>query len=130
MAELVADIQERIEERARRVPLDRVLVSDEAKRWAETLRRRSVIELRAIRADPTALAALLSAANAQRARAASAAVRCLDGRDLDTLLGVLEAMAAWERADWRARPAEDALLVAVRQALVETSMAQLDVMQA
>jgi len=119
MAELVADVQERVTERARRMPLDRVLESDEAARWAETLRRRSVIALRTARANPQVLDSMLAAANAERARLAgqpAERLRPLDARDLDTLLSVLEAMPAWASVDWRRRE-QDGLLASVRGAL-------------
>ena len=119
MAELVADVQERVAERMRREPLDRVLGSDEGVRWAETLRRRSVIALRAVRGEAGALDSLLAAANAERARLVglpAARLRPLDARDLDTLLAVLEAMPAWTAVDWRER-AHDSLLASVCGAL-------------
>lgn len=119
MVELVSDIQERVTERARRTPLDRVLESDEAQRWSETLRRRSVITLRSVRGDDGALASFLAAANAERARLVGMPadrLRPLDVRDLDTLLAVLEAMPAWASVDWRARE-RDSLLTSVRGAL-------------
>ncbi|WP_448188616.1 hypothetical protein [Azospirillum sp. sgz301742] len=119
MAELVADVQERVTERMRREPLDRVLASDEAMRWAETLRRRSVIALRAVRGAAGSLDSLLAAANAERARLVgmpAARLRPLDGLDLDTLLAVLEAMPAWSTVDWRKRE-HDSLLASVQWAL-------------
>ena len=119
MAELVADVQERVTERARRMPLDRVLESDEAARWAETLRRRSVIALRTMRGTPQILDSVLAAANAERARLTgqpAERLRPLDARDLDTLLTVLEAMTAWTAVDWRSRE-HDGLLASVRGAL-------------
>lgn len=119
MAELVADVQERVSERARHTPLDRVLESDEAERWSETLRRRSVIALRTARQSLPVLTAMLDAANAERARLAGQPVerlRPLDLRDLNTLLSVLEAMPAWSAVDWRARE-HDGLLASVRGAL-------------
>ncbi|HYG88616.1 MAG TPA: hypothetical protein VD978_20415 [Azospirillum sp.] len=119
MAELVADVQERVAERARRAPLDRILESEEAERWAETLRRRSVITLRTARSNPQVLDAMLHAANAERSRLAGVPLerlRPLDARDLDTLLAVLEAMPAWYAADWRERE-HDHLLASVRGAL-------------
>jgi len=122
MAELVADVQERIAERARRTPLDRVLASPDAARWAETLRRRSAVELRSMRRDPAALSAFLCAANAQRARLSGIPcerLRLLDQTDVDTLLAVLEAMAAWTDVVWRSRPESRGLLPAVRAALLE-----------
>lgn len=125
MGGLATDIQERIEDLVRRMPLDRVLESEQARRWAELLRHRSVAELRAVRSDPAALAELLAAANAERARVANA-VRRLDRQDLDTLLNVLEAMSAWADSRRRPRPEEDLLLVAVRQALVESGMTELN----
>ncbi len=119
MPELIADVQERVAERARRMPLDRVLASDEAVRWAETLRRRSVIALRMVRANARELENLLAAANAERARLVGhpmERLRPLDTRDLNTLLAVLEAMPAWSAVDWRTRE-YDGLLASVRCAL-------------
>ncbi len=119
MLELIEDVQERVAERARRAPLDRVLASDEAVRWAETLRRRSVIALRMVRANTRELESLLATANAERARLAGHPVerlRPLDARDLDTLLAVLEAMPSWSDIDWRTRE-HDGLLASVQCAL-------------
>lgn len=119
MADLVAEVQERVSGRARREPLDRVLASDEAQDWAEALRCQSVIALRAVRGDTDSLDALLAIANAERARLVglpAERLRPLDGRDLDTLLAVLEAMPAWSAVDWRERE-HDSLLASVRGAL-------------
>lgn len=119
MVDVVADVQERVTERARRIPLDRVLFSDESVGWSEALRHRSVATLRTARGNASVMEAMLAAANIERARIAGVPedrLRPLDGRDLETLLAVLEAMPAWHAVDWRQRE-HDGVLASVRGAL-------------
>ncbi|WP_207458803.1 hypothetical protein [Azospirillum sp. SYSU D00513] len=93
MMATVADIQYRAAAMARHMPLDRVLVSEEALAWAETLRRASLAELQAMRRSPARLAAFLSVVNAERAGLTARLVpvaRAFEAADLQDIAAVLE----------------------------------------
>ncbi|MGQ9370658.1 hypothetical protein [Azospirillum sp. ST 5-10] len=84
--------QEFVAARARVEPLDRVLESADAARWARRLLRRSLDELLAVREDPAACRAALAEASAVRLRLAAGRPvgRGALGRDdLDRLIALL-----------------------------------------
>ena len=132
MDDLPATVQSRLDDRLASGALDRVLASAEMTGWAETLRSGSLSVLDAVRTDPAALALFLEEANAHRMRAASAlaipggvaALRPLDGADVETLAAALRLSDGWRTLGGRAADMEiDELLACVRGALTGGSMA-------
>ncbi|MDQ2105567.1 hypothetical protein [Azospirillum isscasi] len=126
MDDLPATVQTRLEDRLAEGALERVLASPEMAGWAETLRNRSLAVLDAVRTNPTTLALFLEEANAHRMRAASAltfpggvaALRPLDGADVETLATALRLSDSWRMLGGRAPDMEiDELLACVRGAL-------------
>ncbi|ALJ35575.1 hypothetical protein D9623_09280 [Azospirillum brasilense] len=131
MDDLPATVQTRLENRLTDGALDRVLASPEMVDWAEILRDRSLAVLDALRPDPGALALFLEEANTHRMRAAStlaipggvAALRPLDGTDMDTLAAALRLSDGWRTLGGRAPDMEiDELLACVRGAMVNGSV--------
>ncbi|WP_188259449.1 hypothetical protein [Azospirillum tabaci] len=131
MDDLSATVQNRLDNRLAEGALDRVLASPEMVNWAEVLRDRSLAVLDALRTDPTALALFLEEANSHRMRAAStlaipggvAALRPLDGTDVDTLTAALRLSDGWRTLGGRAPDMEiDELLACVRGALSNDSV--------
>ncbi|MBP2310814.1 hypothetical protein [Azospirillum soli] len=120
MGDTPADIQDRMEECAASAPLDRVLASEEAERWSETLRCKSLAALEALHDDPTERVAVLAEANAERARMAPNGVpaRPLDASDLLTLTAALRAGPDLRRLGGAAQSMDiDRLIALVRDAL-------------
>lgn len=120
MGDTPAAIQECMEERAASAPLERVLASEEAERWAETLRRASLAVLEALNDRPADRAAFLAEANTERARVTQNGVpaRPLDASDLSTLVAALRAGPDLRRLGGSAQAMEiDRLIATVRDAL-------------
>ncbi|CAO3443803.1 hypothetical protein [Azospirillum argentinense] len=131
MDDLPATVQTRLENQLVDGALDRVLASAEMVDWAEVMRERSLTVLDALRTDPAALALFLEEANTHRMRAAStlaipggvAALRPLDGTDVDTLATALRLSDRWRVLGGRAPDMEiDELLACVRGAMANDSV--------
>ncbi|KAA0688730.1 hypothetical protein [Azospirillum brasilense] len=131
MDDLPVTVETRLENRLGDGVLDRVLASPEMVDWAESLRERSLAVLDALRTDPGALALFLEEANTHRMRAAStlaipggvAALRPLDGTDVDTLASALRLSDGWRALGGRAPDMEiDELLACVRGAITDGSV--------
>ncbi|MBY3753337.1 hypothetical protein GBZ26_19710 [Azospirillum formosense] len=131
MDDLPVTVQNRLDNRLADGALERVLASPEMVDWAETLRERSLAVLDALRTDPGALAQFLEEANTHRMRAAStlvipggvAALRPLDGTDVDTLVAALRLSDGWRTLGGRAPDMEiDELLACVRGAMADGSV--------
>lgn len=121
MGDTPADIQDCIEDRTASAPLDRILTSEDAEGWSETLRRTSVAVLETLSDDPAERAAVLAEANAERARMTPAGVpaRPLDASDLLTLAAALRAGPDLRRLGESAQAMDiDRLIALVRDALV------------
>jgi len=125
MGDTPSEIQTAIEDRLLEAPLDRVMASDEAARWSDLLRFRSLAVLREVRNEPASLASFLDDANAERLRSNPSRCwtedkppRALDIVDFDTLATALRVSPAWRRLPGRAALMEvDDLLATVRDAL-------------
>ncbi|MBP2290889.1 hypothetical protein [Azospirillum rugosum] len=130
MGEVPAGIRSCIEERLSHATLGEVLASDEAARWSDFLRLRSLAILQGLHNDPAALAAFLDDANAERLRSAcgSAApdlwsARKLTAADAATLTTALRVAPSWPRLGGRAADAEvEDLLSGVRGVLTGGGM--------
>lgn len=125
MGDVPASIQSCIEDRLIEAPFDHVMATDEAARWSDFLRLRSLAILQGLRSDPKALAAFLDDANAPRVPAGidgpaaeDRPHRLLSSPDVDTLTIALRVAPAWQRFGGRAAAMEvEDLLLCVRRAL-------------